>query len=217
MIEQYYLGKKIITKKEAKNLMTPLFAWEDKQFGSNKDSNSERTLRIINEYSSFTATAKMHPSLNDIKQELNLNHPVISLHYGFDLNNPLLHFRATGSSYHMMVIVGYDDEKQEFLVNDSGHQGGLDSRYSYDTILNTLHDFDHERLKADGPPTVLFTSPRSLVKTEKSPAVYLIEQGTKYPILHSGILKQHRWSWALLKIISEEELAEYPTGGLIEA
>jgi hypothetical protein len=61
----------------------------------------------------------------------------------------------------MMVITGFDDETQEFIVNDTALAEGLDYRYSYVTILTSLHDYHESRKKADGPPTVLFTAPKT--------------------------------------------------------
>ena len=216
MVEEFYLGRtKSFTTKEAKDAILTLTAWEDKTFGSNKDTDSKRTARVINDYSSFKAQTVENPTVEQIKEQLLLNHPVISLHYGFDLKNPNLHFRASGSSYHMMVIKGFDESKQEFIVNDPGFSGGLDYRYSYAIFMNTLHDFNHETLKTDGTPVVLFTEPKILAKTKDHPGVYLIEENTKYPIAHSGVLKNHRWSWKLVKRVEKNWLEQYQTGALI--
>jgi hypothetical protein len=135
MVEQFYLGMKPHNRAAAEKIMLELFAWENQNLGHNANSDAAETARIINEYSSFSAIIKREPTLSDIKDELRAGRPVISLHNGFELNNPHIPFLASGSGYHMMVIVGFDDEKKEFIVNDDGWEGGLDSRYPYATIM----------------------------------------------------------------------------------
>ncbi|MDO8611070.1 MAG: hypothetical protein Q7R95_11140, partial [bacterium] len=67
-------------------------------------------------------------------------------------------FLATGSSYHNMVIIGYDDNKNVFIVNDDGDtKTGAKHEYDYELFMSTLHDYNHNTKKTDGPPTVLFT------------------------------------------------------------
>lgn len=149
----------IIPTSTAKKLMAPLFPIEDKMFGSNSDTDAARTAKLINTSLSYTAAIKQNPTLAQIKQELQNGYPVISMHYGYDLDNPRHRFRQGGSSYHVMVITGYDDNKKIFYVNDPELPDGLDFSYKYDTILTTLHDFNYTDKKADGPPVVLFTRP----------------------------------------------------------
>ncbi len=168
MIDQFYRGTSTprLTRERAVTLMQPIFLWEDKHFGYNADANAAEIARIVNETTRFTAVVKRRPTLEDIKHELEEGHPVISLHYGFGLKNPLIPFRRSGSSYHTMVIKGYDDDKQEFIVNDPGNdKSGLDFRYSYATIMDTLHDFNHQTKKADGEPVVIFTAKKVAAKS----------------------------------------------------
>ncbi len=158
MVDAWYKGEEELTKVKAKALMRQLFAWQDARYGGNADSNAERTQEIIAANTSFSATIVRNPTIEDIKEELAAGRPVIGFHYGYTLNNPQHRWRQGGSYFHVMVLVGFDDEKEEFIVNDSALEKGLDYRYSYATIMDSLHDFDHTRRKADGPPTVLFTA-----------------------------------------------------------
>ncbi len=160
MVEYFYRGTQPANRAEEEKLILKLVAWENKEFGYNANTNAAETARLINETTSFKATVQQNPTLAAIKAELAAGRPVISLHYGFGLNNPELNFVPTGSSYHMMVLVGFDEQKQEFIVNDNGWEGGLDSRYPYATILDTLRDYSHTTKKTSGVPTVLFTSPK---------------------------------------------------------
>jgi len=212
MIDQYYQGKNKLTNAEAKKLMLPIFTLENELFGFNKDTNAEETMQFINKFLSFTATIKENPTLDEIKNELMVKRPVISMHYGFELNNPALRFRQDGSSYHMMVISGFDDAKKEFIVQDSGNPKGLDFRYKYDTILKTLHDFDRITGQANGPARVLFTEPKTLVKVQNGKRIYLISKTQKQYIAHPDIFKKRGWKWANVKIVNKELLNTLTSG-----
>ncbi len=214
MVERYYLGNRGVSysNTEMQLIMQPLFAIEDHLFGSNSDTNSTRTLKVINDFTSFDATSKQNPSLDDIKSELRRGHPVISLHYGYSLNNPLHRFRRGGSSYHMMVITGFDEDKKEFLVNDPELKNGLDFRYPYDIILGSLHDFNHATKKADGPPVVLFTKSKQIVRGAGRRKIFVVRDNTKYLITNPTVFTNHRWSWKLVREVDIKWLDSLPSG-----
>lgn len=161
MVEFYYRGRKSVTIREAEEFMSMLFAKQDKLYGSNVNADAEQLVYLIENFTSFKGVTVRNPTIEQIKAEIDDERPVISPHYGFALNNPNIPFLRTGTSYHMMVIIGYDDERRQFIVNDDGDtKAGASHRYGYDLFRNSLHDFSHERNKADGPPTVVFTSPK---------------------------------------------------------
>jgi len=215
MVEQYYLGNKnkTINRTTAKNLMWPLFKYEDKKIKTNADTDAKFTKLLIDEYTTFDATIKDNPTLEDIKEEISAGHPVITLHYGFGLKNPLIPFRRTGSSYHVMVLKGYDDAKKEFIVNDPGnHTSGLDYRYKYDIIMGTLHDFNYKTKKVDGPARVLFTQPKQLVKIKGGSSIYLVKDDAKHIILNPSVFKTRNWKWSAVKNVTAEWLGQFTTG-----
>lgn len=216
MVEQFYLGHKTLAKAKAVSDMNQLFTWENKVFGSNADTNATQTFKMINEYSSFEATVKRGPTLDEIKAEITAGRPVISLHHGQGLNNPHHRWRVGGSYYHMMVLVGFDDTTGQFIVNDpADHTTGLDYRYKYATILGTLHDLNYADHKADSTSTVLFTSPRKLVQIKGKSAIYWIENNTKHYISHPQVFKNHRWSWGLVKKVEQNFLDGFTAGATI--
>lgn len=216
-VEEFYLnrGEVKLPAKEIKTKLLPLFAWEDKTFGSNADTDSKRTNRIINEYSSFEGTIKENPTLEEMKAELAAGHPIISFHYGYDMKNPHHRFRRGGSSYHVVTITGYDDTTGEFMVNDSELKDALDYRYPYAIIMGSLHDFDHTRRKADGTPVVIFTRAKQIVKAEGKGATYLIQGDKKHYIAHPRVFKNRRWSWSAVKTVSAEWLQSLENGSAI--
>ncbi|MCK5081231.1 MAG: hypothetical protein KAQ63_03635 [Candidatus Moranbacteria bacterium] len=55
------------------------------------------------------------------------------------LENP--YFRNDGPLYHALVVVGYDNKKEEFIVNDPGTRRGEGFRYSYENLWESIRDF----------------------------------------------------------------------------
>lgn len=214
--EKYYLGQRTMTKAEAKAFMQMLFNQQDNLYGSNADSDAARTAYLINNFSSYGAVVKDNPTIEEIKAEINQRRPVISLHYGFDLKNKNIPFLASGSSYHMMVIVGYDDLKKEFITNDPGdRKEGKNHRYGYSLFMNTLHDFSFKTKKANGPARVIFTYPK-LVKTAGSPRIFYINGKKRQYVTNPAAFAIHKWSWAAVNIVSDQWLLNFNPGANIE-
>lgn len=159
MIDEYYKDKKEVGIAEAKSYLQDLFLKEDILFGTNRNADSAQIMEIVTGHTSFSGIIKRNPTIEEIKKEIIEGRPVLSLHRGFDLKNPNIEFSPTLSSYHTLVVIGYDDEKGVFIAHDPGDEiYGERHWYSYDVFMNSLHDYDKERNKADGVPTVIFTS-----------------------------------------------------------
>ena len=160
MVEYYYAGLRNPSIEDTKAFMQTLFDAQQAQYGSDANSNSERNLWMIENYTNFNAHIVENPTVSMIKDEIRAGRPVIALHHGFDLGNKNIPFLATGSSYHATVVTGYDDIYQEWIVHDTGDtHTGDGHRYHYDTYMNSLHDYSYDTQLADGPAVVLFTSP----------------------------------------------------------
>ncbi len=162
MVDGFYSGKESVEPADAAKKMRELFVYQNDIWGSNANSDADRTLKIIEDnFTTYGARAVINPTIDGIKAELRARHPVISLHYGKDLQNKNIPFATYGSYYHMLVIIGYDDETQEFITNDDGDmKTGAGHRYGYDLLMHSLHDYDFATKKTDKPATVLFTFPK---------------------------------------------------------
>jgi hypothetical protein len=159
MVEKYYSGEKSVSIEEAKISMRILFDIQDRLYGTNASIDAIKIVEVINKYSSYKAILKNSPTINEIKKELIYKHPIISLHYGFDLQNKNIPFSVIGSYYHVMVIVGYDNKTKEFIVNDDGDmKNGKNHRYEYNLFMNSLHDYNFALNKTNGPARVIFTN-----------------------------------------------------------
>ncbi len=218
MIKGYYFGYEATTKQIAMADMKPLFKIEDKIFGSNADTDAARTAKLINDYTDFSAKVKTNPTLEEMQNELNEGRPIIAMLNMKNIVNKYHRFRAGGSYYHVFVIIGYDDNTQEFITNDNGNSTtGAGYRFRYDDIMNNLHDFNHATKRADGPPRVLFTDSRVLFKTKNNPDVYLIKHDIKYHITSSDAFKKRGFKWNKIRIVEQKRLDSLKTGDPISA
>ncbi len=158
MVAYYYSGTKKIATSQAVATMRRMFNWEEKTFGSSDNSDAEQTADFIR-HTTLVNTEVVHsPTPNDIKAEIDKGHPVLVLLNRYQLY-PDLQSGAPGTSYHIMVIRGYDDTKNVFILNDPARPHSAPTvRYSYDAVLAASHDFNATTGEADGPATVIFTS-----------------------------------------------------------
>jgi hypothetical protein len=152
-----------------------------------------------------------------IKKELAEGRPVITFHYGYDLKNPLIPFRVGGSYYHVMILKGYDENTEEFIVQDSGNEkSGENFRYSSSTIMTSLRDYNRKTKKASGSPVVLFTMLKQLVHAPGDPRLYLIRDNKKYYIDSMDVFTNHNWARGIIKTMAAEKLEAMPLSGTIK-
>lgn len=90
-----------------------------------------------------------YPTIEVIKSYLNRNLPIIAPANGKILYRENKHFKSGGPWYHNLVILGYDDNRQQFIVHDVGTQFGANYHYSYNTLIDSLHDFPDSNRKED--------------------------------------------------------------------
>jgi hypothetical protein len=158
MADKYHAGVKSVSIPEAKVYLQNLFNIQQREYGSDANSDAVRTLEIIENHAGFGAKLVTNPTIEDIKAELVAGRPVLGFHRGFDLKNKNIPFLATGSSYHTTVIKGYNDEKGIFITHDPGDsKEGADHAYEYNLFMKSLHDYDYKTALANGPARVLFT------------------------------------------------------------
>lgn len=159
MVEYYYKGYQNVSVNEAKTSLQKLFDEEDNRYGNNKNADASQMHEMISAFESFESIIVENPTIDQIKNELLNGRPVISLHRGFTLNNPNIPFSPTKSSYHTVVVVGFDDVSQEFITHDPGDDvDGVNHRYSYESFMSSLHNYNKYTDTTDGVPTAIFTN-----------------------------------------------------------
>jgi len=125
-----------------------IFSFErDNNF--NHDINLDNMSTISAKFLGLTPKILENPTLSDLKTEISQNRPVIMTANGKTLFKENKNFRSGGPWYHSLVILGYDDNLGKFIVHDVGTQYGAYFKYSYDLLLQSIHDFPVSDKKED--------------------------------------------------------------------
>lgn len=130
-----------LTKEQAKTEIISASNYEKEKFGEYRDTSAKDTLeRIIKGYFEYTdAEYKENITTEDIIAELKKGHLVITPMDGQKIGNP--YYTPPGPERHMLLIIGYDAEKQEFITNDPGTKRGAGYRYSKDVLFDAIRDY----------------------------------------------------------------------------
>lgn len=155
MVDSFYANKKL-NQSEAKKELLRIDRIKRNALGKSLDEDVSKMVELINQFLPWEAEIIDNPSLEQIKREIDAGRPVIAPVYGRGLRNP--YFRNGGPDYHVVVISGYDEEKEEFITQDSGTRRGANFRYSYKILMDAIHDFTYQGNTINGPKKVLFTS-----------------------------------------------------------
>jgi hypothetical protein len=216
MLEKYYTGKKAMNLAEGKAFMAMLFNKQNSLYGSNVNSDMAQSKYLINAYTVYNGKIIDNPTIAQIKNEIDAGRPVITPHYGFDLHNPNIPFLRAGSSYHMMVVTGYDNGAGQFIVNDPGDTvDGQGYRYGYDLFLGTIHDYSYKTKKADGPARAIFTYPK-LVKVSGSPKIFYLKGDVRQYVTSPAVFKNRGWNWEAVNTVSLAWLKNFKEGEAIK-
>ena len=120
--------------------------------------NMAKLAQVATDLYNLTPEIITNPTLDQIKTYLSQDIPVIVPANGKTLYQENKHFKDGGPWYHNLTIVGYDDNRQQFITHDVGTQFGAYYRYSYKLFLSSIHDLpDSENIKDinQGSPKVL--------------------------------------------------------------
>lgn len=198
IVDRYYAGHGSFNKEEAKAAILNIITIKEKYIGKSLDEKAETIIAIINNFLPWEAYIIENPTLEQIKSEIDNKRPTIIPVHGKYLYNP--YFKNGGPDYHSIVISGYDEENRQFIVQEPGTRHGLDFRYSYDTIINAMHDFLPNLRTKFGKPVAIFTRPRSkltgtLIKAPSDAKVYLLNNGVKRHIANEKVFSRQGWRW----------------------
>lgn len=155
MADNFYKDKRI-SPEQAREQILKILAVKEMSFGESKDESMERIAEIVNLAElPWSATVSVNPLLNDIKKEIAEGRPVIApIDARLLQNSPY----KGELDYHVLIISGYDDARQEFIVQDPGTKGGKNDRYGYDNFYKAINDF-LPNATPSGRKAVLFTAP----------------------------------------------------------
>ena len=158
MVHRFYEGtpEGLMNADKSDRDLLQIVAFEQELFGYYEDTTIEQTATFAELMFGYATAIAENPTVNDIKAQLILGHPVIVPAAGRELGNP--YFTAPGPIYHMLVIRGFTDEGQ-FIVNDPGTSRGEAYLYDFDTIMNAMHDWNNGEEITAGRKVVLILTP----------------------------------------------------------
>lgn len=137
IMAHYFLEGKELTPEIADKEIIDLVAWE-KEHGYPEDVTLTELSLIGCEYYGDCANFVINKvTVESIKEQLAKGHPIIVPAAGRTLLNP--YFSGEGPWYHMLMITGYD--QNEFITNDPGTKRGKGYKYTYEILLNAVHDW----------------------------------------------------------------------------
>lgn len=154
MVDAFYNRYPLSTDKSRDQILE-VFRIKNHYIGSSLDESVETMTALINNFFKWEVYEVVNPTLSQLKHELDVGRPVIVPVSGRQLENP--NFLRTGPVYHVLLLVGYDEETQEFITHEPGTTHGEDYRYSYATIMSAMHDYLPENKTLEGRRVVLFT------------------------------------------------------------
>ena len=134
----YYLeGLQNISKEQIRDDIQAMIDWQVGYFGKHKDLNIEEIAVVIKKYLGYEYKIIEIISIDDIKKEISDGNPVVIPAAGRILENE--HFTQPAPVYHMLTVIGYTKDK--IITNDPGTQFGEKMEYSYENIMESIHDW----------------------------------------------------------------------------
>jgi hypothetical protein len=147
-VDYYYKKVTSADLQTIKNDLLKIFDFETQQSFTH-DVNIEQMALVAQKYLGYSTKIIKNPTVEDIKQYLSQNIPVIVPANGKTLYQENKHFKEGGPYYHNLVVLGYDDNRQRFTVHDVGTQFGAYFKYSYSLLMESIHDFPPSLKKED--------------------------------------------------------------------
>ena len=147
-----------LTPEEARKEIISMSDYQLKQYGYFHDSSAEDTVkRIFNEYFHYYNVAlKYGITESDIKRELAEGKVILAPINGRTIGNP--YYTPPGPLRHMILIIGFDEEKRQFISHDPATQSGKAIRFEYDFLMSSLQAYESGYLQPPlKKPTVIIT------------------------------------------------------------
>jgi len=143
LLAYYYIKNKRPSKSEYKTDLLNLMAREQNNLWHHKDTTIEEFLYLIKNFLEVDKSYLIvNPTVEQIKTEISKWNIIIAPFRGKELKNP--HYSLGGPYYHVMVIKGYDENN--FITHDVWTSRWENRKYSIDTIMSALANWDKKRL-----------------------------------------------------------------------
>ncbi|MEN9558005.1 MAG: hypothetical protein RL141_374 [Candidatus Parcubacteria bacterium] len=157
MVAAYYRGEHgVVPPDSADTQILSLVAFEEDTLRLPPDITVQQAAEVIEaQYPSLQADVIPLEGASQIKQFIATGIPVIIPADGKALPNP--NFRNGGPLYHMLVVRGYTPT--HFVTNDPGTRLGENFLYTYDGLLDAVHDWNGGDVP-NGASVILVVRPR---------------------------------------------------------
>lgn len=113
------------------------------------DMTVDQMTIVAQKYLGYKTEIIDSPTTENIKKYISQDIPVVVPANGKILYQENKHFTNGGPYYHNLTILGYDDTKNQFIVHDVGTKSGAYFKYSYQLLINSIHDFPTSKNKED--------------------------------------------------------------------
>ena len=151
MVSSFYADDTIKRAEAIKRIKEIIIA-KNTEFQISKDESLQKISELITLLGLPWETEIIeNPSIEDIKKQLANNQPIIAPIFGLALG-----IAEDGPDYHVMVITGYDDTTNEFIVNDPALKNGKGIHFEYNVFMKAIHDLNQANYTA-GKKALLFT------------------------------------------------------------
>lgn len=137
----HWVQKKSLSLKEAEKEIKKLSLFSLKKLGHFHDQSLEDILKLFKGFHNYRNTEIVYDiKIEDIKRELLKGNLIIIPVNGRLLKNP--YYTQPGPEYHMLLVKGFDDLTQEFIVNDPGTKRGYSYRYPYEILEKAIRVYE---------------------------------------------------------------------------
>lgn len=118
-------------------------------FGHFVDTSAADTLRLLREYYQVENVALLEtPTAEDLRDRLAQGNVIVAPTNGRLLGNP--NFQTPGPEYHMLIVIGYDEDRDVFIAHDPGTRLGASYVYRSAVLMGAIADYPtgrHETAK----------------------------------------------------------------------
>ena len=153
MAEAFY-QKTPLTPEMAGERIRDIIAYEEMNTEGYGSITILETAEIGRKFLNLDISIIENPKVEELKEILKNGDIVAAPMAGRLLNNP--YFTPPGPPYHMLLVIGFDDEEGVFIVNDPGTRRGGKYRYPYEVFIKATRDWtgDNETI-LDGDARVM--------------------------------------------------------------
>ncbi|MCH8049070.1 C39 family peptidase, partial [Patescibacteria group bacterium] len=139
LMAMHWVEEKPLSVEKARAEILAMAEFQNKKNGSFYDTSAADTAQLMRDYFNYQdIKVQQNIDTDDIKTELFRGNLVIVPVNGRIVRNP---FFTSPPLAHMFVVVGYDADTKEFIVNDPGTQHGQTFRYAENVLNAGLQDY----------------------------------------------------------------------------